>query len=288
MASKKKDKKSVMVDLLKKSPAYRVAFKDPDFLDSGYARSLRLQAELMKPEITFRRNNIHSTIVVFGGTRVVEPSEAEAILKKAQKRLDRNQSDREAKKQVAVAKRVLKKSVYYEEAREFARLVSLEAQQKDQHDYVIMTGGGPGIMEAANRGSFETNSKSIGLNITLPFEQEPNAYITPALCLHFHYFAIRKMHFMLRAKALVAFPGGFGTLDELFEALTLVQTGKIRPLPIILFGKEYWQKLIDFDMLVKEGTIDDADLKLFIYTDKAKDAWDCIKRFYAKERKLTF
>lgn len=288
MASKKKDDKRVMVDLLKKSPAYRVAFKDPDFLDSGYARSLRLQAELMKPEITFRRNNIHSTIVVFGGTRVVEPKEAEANLKKARSLLKRSPSSREARKRVAVARQVLKKSVYYEEAREFARLVSLEAQQKDQHDYVIVTGGGPGIMEAANRGSFETNSKSIGLNITLPFEQEPNPYITPALCLHFHYFAIRKMHFMLRAKALLAFPGGFGTLDELFEALTLVQTGKIRPLPIILFGQEYWQKLIDFDMLVKEGMIDEADLRLFTYADKAKDAWDCIKRFHAKEEKLTF
>lgn len=288
MTSNDKDKKRLMIDRLKRSSAYRVAFKDPDFLDSGYARSIRLQAELMKPENTFRRNNIRSTIVVFGGTRIVEPGAAETDLKKAEKSLTRNPSDREARKQVAVAKRVLDKSGYYEEAREFARMVSLETQQKDQHDYVIMTGGGPGIMEAANRGAFETNSKSIGLNITLPFEQEPNPYITPALCLHFHYFAIRKMHFMLRAKALVAFPGGFGTLDELFEALTLVQTGKIRPLPIILFGRKYWQKLIDFDMLVKEGAIDEKDLELFTYADKAKDAWDCIKRFYAKEQKPTF
>ena len=288
MTAKKKDNKRLMVDRLKKSSAYRVAFKDPDFLDSGYARSLRLQAELMKPENTFRRNNIESTIVVFGGTKVVEPGEAEADLKKAEKRLARNPSSKEAKKQVAVAKKVVSKSKYYDQAREFSRTVSLEAQQKDQHEYVIITGGGPGIMEAANRGAFETNSKSIGLNITLPFEQEPNAYITPALCLHFHYFAIRKMHFMLRAKALVAFPGGFGTLDELFEALTLVQTGKMNPLPIILFGKKYWQKLIDFDMLVQEGTIEEKDLELFIYADKAKDAWEHIKQFYAKKRKPTF
>lgn len=288
MPNGRKSKKRQMIERLKKSPAYRVAFDDPDFLVSGYARSIRLQAELMKPEITFRRNNIYSTIVVFGGTRIVEPAEAEAELKKAERRLAKKPGDKEAKKKVAIARRVLKKSHYYDEAQEFARLVSLETQQKDQHDYVIVTGGGPGIMEAANRGAFETNSKSIGLNITLPFEQEPNPYITPALCLHFHYFAIRKMHFMLRAKALVAFPGGFGTLDELFEALTLVQTGKINPLPIVLFGSEYWKKLIDFDMLAEEGTIDPEDLDLFIYADKAKDAWEHIKKFYTRKQKPTF
>lgn len=277
-----------MIERLKKSPAYRVAFQDPDFLDSGYARSIRLQAELMKPENTFRRNNIYSTIVVFGGTRILEPVEAEAKLKSAERYLAKHPSDKEAKRKVTVAKRVLRKSHYYEEAREFARLVSLDTQQRDQHEYVIVTGGGPGIMEAANRGAFETNSKSIGLNITLPFEQEPNPYITPALCLHFHYFAIRKMHFMLRAKALIAFPGGFGTLDELFEALTLVQTGKINPLPVILFGSKYWKELIDFEMLVREGTIDPQDLDLFIYSDKAKDAWEHIKKFYARKQKPTF
>jgi hypothetical protein len=209
-------------------------------------------------------------------------------LKSAVHYLAKHPSDKEGKRKVAVAKRVLRKSHYYEEAREFARLVSLDTQQRDQHEYVIVTGGGPGIMEAANRGAFETNSKSIGLNITLPFEQEPNPYITPALCLHFHYFAIRKMHFMLRAKALIAFPGGFGTLDELFEALTLVQTGKISPLPVILFGSKYWKELIDFEMLVREGTIDPQDLDLFIYSDKAKDAWEHIKKFYARKQKPTF
>jgi uncharacterized protein (TIGR00730 family) len=184
------------------------------------------------------------------------------------------------KRELAIAKSILDKSPFYDEAREFARLVSVECQAKDQHEFVIVTGGGPGIMEAANRGAFETNSKSIGLNITLPMEQEPNPYITPALCLHFHYFAIRKMHFMLRAKALVAFPGGYGTLDELFEALTLIQTNKIRPRPIVLFGEKYWKKIINFDALVSEGTIDAEDVNLFVYTDKARDAWEYIKQYH--------
>ncbi len=276
----KKDTKKEMVARLKKSPAYRVAYRDPDFLNSGYARSIRLQAELMKPEITFRKNNIYSTIVVFGGTRIVEPKEAKAKIRRLETRLKKRPGDREVKKQLAIARRVLAKSRFYDEAREFGRLVSTEGQQMDQHEFVIVTGGGPGIMEAANRGAFETDAKSIGLNITLPLEQQPNAFITPALCLHFHYFAIRKMHFMLRAKALVAFPGGYGTLDELFEALTLVQTGKVRPLPIILFGEEYWRRLIDFDYLVKEGTIDQEDVELFVFADTANDAWNYIKYFY--------
>jgi len=178
-----------------------------------------------------------------------------------------------------VAKAVLKKSKYYEEAQEFGRLVSSECQIKDHSEFVIVTGGGPGIMEAANRGAYEAGAKSIGLNITLPHEQEPNPYITPELCFQFHYFAIRKMHFMLRAKALVAFPGGYGTLDELFEALTLVQVKKIEPLPIVLFGEEFWRQAVDFEYLVKEGTIDPEDIDLFAYADKAIDAWNYIKNF---------
>jgi len=276
----KKSDERKMVERLKDSPAYRVAYKDPDFLDSGYARSIRLQAELMKPEITFRVNNVRSTIVVFGGTRILEPSEARRKVQRLEKRFKKNQDDKDLKKELAIARRILDKSKYYDEAREFARIVSIECQQQNQHDFVIVTGGGPGIMEAANRGAFETNSKSIGLNITLLAEQEPNPYITPSLCLHFHYFALRKMHFLLRAKALVAFPGGFGTLDELFEALTLIQTRKIWKRPIILFGEEYWKNFIDFDFLVKEGTIDEEDLELFVYADKAIDAWNYIKYFF--------
>ena len=273
-----------MTRRLKRSPAYEVAYKDAEFLDSGYARPIRLQTELMKPEITFRRNQILSTIVVFGGTRIIEPARAKSKVNRLESRLKKKPGDTELKKQLAIAKRVLAKSHFYDEAREFARLVSLECQTADHHEYVIVTGGGPGIMEAANRGAFETKSKSVGLNITLPQEQEPNPYITPALCLQFHYFAIRKMHFLLRARALLAFPGGYGTLDELFEALTLVQTGKVQPLPIILFGEEYWRRLIDFDFLVKEGTIDEADVKLFVFADKALDAWNYIKYFYKAAR----
>jgi len=276
----KKSATDEMVDRLKESSAYRVAYKDLDFLNSGYARSIRLQAELMKPEITFRRNNILSTIVVFGGTRIQEPKKARAGVRRLEARLKRKPGDPDLVRKLAIAKRVEAKSHYYDEARQFATLVSEECQQRDQHHYFIVTGGGPGIMEAANRGAYEVNAKSIGLNITLPMEQEPNPYITPALCLHFHYFAIRKMHFLLRAKALVAFPGGYGTLDELFEALTLVQTRKVRPLPIVLFGEEYWRRLIDFDYLVQEGTIDEEDLELFVFADKAEDAWKYIKYFY--------
>ncbi len=280
---KKKEAPSQMSKRLKRSKAYRIAYKDFDFLDSGYARPARLQLELLKPETILRREGIKSTIVCFGGTRIVEPKEATAELRKAENRLKSRPDDKELRGKLRKAKSIVAKSRFYDEAREFARLVSLESQGNDSHEYVIVTGGGPGIMEAANRGAYDIGAKSIGLNITLPMEQEPNAYITPELCMQFHYFAIRKMHFMLRAKALVAFPGGYGTLDELFEGLTLVQTKKVKPLPNILFGEKYWRKLIDFEYLAKQGTIDPEDLKLFVYTDRATDAWDYIKYFYRGE-----
>ncbi len=231
----------------------------------------------------FRRHKIVSTIVVFGGTRVLEPSHARANVASLEKKLANHPTDKSLHKQLRIAKSVLAKSHYYDEAREFARLVSTEGQDNDHNKYVIVTGGGPGIMEAANRGAWEIGAKSVGLNITLPMEQEPNPYITPELCMQFHYFAIRKMHFMLRAKALVAFPGGFGTMDELFEALTLSQTKKIKPLPIVLFGEKYWKNLIDFEYFVKEGTIDEDDLELFVYADTAIDAWNYIKYYYESE-----
>jgi uncharacterized protein (TIGR00730 family) len=219
--------------------------------------------------------------VVFGGTRIVEPSKARARVKRIEARLARKPRDTELKAKLRLARSVLAKARYYDEAREFGRLVSSEAQIDHDHEFVIVTGGGPGIMEAANRGAYDIGAKTVGMNITLPQEQEPNPYISPELCFQFHYFAMRKMHFMLRAKALVAFPGGYGTLDELFEALTLVQTEKVAPLPIVLFGEKYWKGLIDFEYLVKEGTIDPEDIELFVYADKAKDAWDYIKYFYA-------
>lgn len=272
-----------MTERLKSSPAYRIAYKDIDFLNTGELRPVRLQLELLKPETTFIEQKIDSTIVVFGATRIVERKQAALRVAELKEAIRAHPRSTNLKNDLAIARRVLAKSRYYDEAREFARLVSLDSQRqrgRQKREYVIVTGGGPGIMEAANRGAFDVNAKSIGLNITLQTEQEPNPYITPELCLQFHYFALRKMHFMLRAKAMVAFPGGFGTLDELFEALTLAQTLKVRSLPIILFGEEYWKRLIDWDYLVSEGTIDAEDLKLFVYADNARDAWNYIKYFF--------
>ncbi|MBD3401510.1 TIGR00730 family Rossman fold protein [candidate division GN15 bacterium] len=279
----KKKQLDQMTARLKRSKAYRIAYRDPDFLDHSYARPIRLQSELMKPEYTFRHHKIYSTIVVFGGTRILEEKEAAREVRKLERKLTKKPDDKELKKQLKIARSVLAKSAYYDEARKFGQIVSEEGQNHNGHEFVIVTGGGPGIMEAANRGAHDIEAKSIGLNITLPLEQEPNPYITPDLCLQFHYFAIRKMHFMLRAKALVAFPGGYGTLDELFEALTLVQTKKVRPLPIVLFSEKYWRGLINMEYLVEQGTIDEEDLNLFVYCDKAEEAWKYIKYFWEEQ-----
>lgn len=270
-----------MINRLKRSAAYRIAYKDLEFLNSEPLRPARLQLELLKPELILQEQKIKSTIVTFGGTRIIEPKAARAKVEVIEKKLQADPKNKKLRRQLRIARSILAKSRYYDEAREFARLVSSECQIKDRHEYVIVTGGGPGIMEAANRGAHDVKAKSIGLNITLPLEQEPNPYISPELCLQFHYFAIRKLHFMLRAKALLAFPGGFGTLDELFEALTLVQTGKMPPLPIVLFGEKFWRRVIDFDMLVSEGTIDEQDVNLFVFADTARHAWDYIKYFHA-------
>jgi len=279
MPQKKLSKKQ-MGNSLKRSSAYKIAYKDLEFLTSDVARPARLQLELLKPEVILQQEKIESTIVCFGGTRIMEPKKALKNVEQLKTKLRRKPGDRELNKKLRIAKSILNKSHFYDEAREFARLVSLEGQSNKSAHYVIVTGGGPGIMEAANRGAYDVGAKSIGLNITLPMEQVPNPYISPELCMQFHYFAIRKMHFLLRAKALVAFPGGFGTMDELFEALTLVQTKKVTALPIILFGEKYWKGLIDFDFFVNEGTIDQKDIELFVYADKAADAWEYIKYFY--------
>ncbi len=262
------------------SPAYKIAYRDSEFMDLDTARPIRLQAELMKPEYLLRQEKIASTIVVFGGTRILEPSKAKERVEEAEADLKKDPKNDQLKRTLSIAKKLQAKSHYYDKAYEFGRLVSSENLLYDDKQYVIITGGGPGIMEAANRGAFEAGAKSIGLNITLPMEQAPNAYISPELCFQFHYFAIRKMHFLLRAKALVAFPGGYGTLDEVFEALTLVQTQSIRRLPIVLFGEEFWRKLINFDFMVEEGTIDPEDLDLFIYANEPLDAWNHVKQFY--------
>lgn len=269
-----------MVARLKRSQAFKIAYDDTRFLHEGFNRPVRLELELLKPEVILREQKIKSTIVVFGGTRIVEPVEARSGVKKLKAKLKKSPRNAKLKRELKVAESILLKSRFYDEAREFGRLVSSAGQQHDENEWVICTGGGPGIMEAANRGAYDVGAKSIGLNITLPLEQDPNPYISPELCLQFHYFALRKMHFLMRARALVAFPGGYGTLDELFEALTLVQTKKVEPLPIILFGERYWKSVISLDRLVDEGTIAPEDLNLVVYTDKAFEAWNYIKYFY--------
>jgi len=269
-----------LTENLKRSPAYRLAFHDTEFMSEEFNRPVRLQLELLKPEMRLREENIVSTIVAFGSTRIMEPKQARAAVKALAKLVRQEPANKRLVRKLNCAKRIAANSKYYEEARKFAQLASAESQNHHSRQFVVVTGGGPGIMEAANRGAYEAGAKSIGFNITLPMEQEPNPYISPELCFQFHYFAIRKMHFLLRAKALVAFPGGFGTLDELFEGLTLIQTKKILDLPVILFGEEYWRKVINFQHLVNEGAIDEDDIKLFVYADKAKDAWNYIKLHY--------
>jgi len=264
----------------KNSPSYVMAYEDIAFLNRDELRSVRLQLELLKPELLQQEHQIRSTIVVFGSARLAEPEKARAALADAERRAAAEPKDASAARAVAVARRMVDLSRYYEEAREFARIVSSTCQMKGHCEYVIVTGGGPGIMEAANRGAHDVGAISIGLNITLPSEQTPNPYVTPDLCFQFRYFAIRKMHFMLRAKALVAFPGGYGTLDELFETLTLAQTAKVDPLPVILFGREYWGKAVSWKFLEDEGMISPGDLDLFRYADTAQEAWDLITRFH--------
>ena len=272
-------------DAILASPSYRVAYRDLDFHGRLELRGVRLQLELHKPELELEEHAIKSTIVVFGSTRVVERSVAEAARDQAREAAAAAPDDAACAQALRIAERPIALSRYYDEARRFAQIVSSTCQRDGLCDYVVMTGGGPGIMEAANRGAHDVEAKSIGLNITLPFEQAPNPYITPDLCFQFHYFAIRKMHFLIRAKAMVAFPGGFGTIDELFETLTLVQTRKVTPMPVLLFGREYWSRIINFDALVEDGTIAPHDLSLFSYVETAEEAWDVITRFHGDPRR---
>jgi uncharacterized protein (TIGR00730 family) len=253
--------------------AYRLAFADPEFLLRRETRGLRMQLEMLKPDLEQQRLGIESTIVVFGSARFVSAEQAGQMLKKAQASGDTKAIER--------AQRQVDNAAYYEQAREFARLVARHSKRcaPDQQIF-ICTGGGPGIMEAANRGAHEEEMSNVGLNIALPHEQNANPYITPTLNFKFHYFALRKMHFMMRAKALVAFPGGYGTLDELFEVLTLVQTRKAKPVPILLYGSDYWKRLMNLDVLLEEGTISPEDLDLFKYVDAPQQAWDLIREFY--------
>lgn len=263
------------------SPTYRLPELDTDFLQRPELRPVRMQLELLKPELILTEQKIHSTIVVFGGTQIVEQAEAERRLEKARAQLAHDPDDRGLQRAVLRAERILAKAHFYDEAREFARIVSTVCQCNGQCDFVVVTGGGPGIMEAANRGAYEAGSKSIGLNITLPQEQLPNPYISPELCFQFHYFAMRKMHFLMRAKALVVFPGGFGTLDELFDALTLRQTRRMQDIPIILYGSSYWREIVDFQRLADEGVIADSHLDLIQFTDSPQATWEAIARYHA-------
>ena len=250
-----------------RAPAYRLAFDDKDFLCREELRPVRLQLELLKPEMILSERGIDSTVVLFGGARIPEPGKAAwAAKNKTQKKnLEAN-------------------AKYYDEAREFARLASEYSAKTYNKEMVVCTGGGPGVMEAGSRGADDAGAPSIGLNIVLPHEQAPNEYVTPDLCFNFHYFAIRKMHFLMRAKAIAVFPGGFGTMDEMFEALTLIQTKRMEPVPFLLFGKAFWTSIIHFDELARQGTISPGDLDLFHFVDTAKEGWERIVDHYELPR----
>ena len=263
------------------SPSYSLAQEDHALLQKVEMRGVRMLLELGKAELALRADNIHSTIIVFGGTQIVERAAAERRLSEARRAERAAPDDPKARREVERSTRLLAYSRYYDAARDFARLVSIDNQCDDKRDYVIVTGGGPGIMEAANRGAFDVGCKSIGLNIKLPAEQQPNPFITPELCFQFKYFALRKFHFILRAAGVVLFPGGFGTLDEMFETLTLRQTHRMQPVPIILFGRDYWSKVIDFEFLADSGVIADDHLALFRYAETPDEAWQQILDFHA-------
>jgi uncharacterized protein (TIGR00730 family) len=260
------------------SSSYTPADRDTEFLQREELRSVRIGLELLKPELIQREHGVRSTIVVFGSSRLQEPSAAQTALLLAQQEFAGSPRSAEAQRRASIARRQLALAKYYDIAREFGRLVSSTCQVDGRCDYVIVTGGGPGIMEAANRGATDVGAKSIGLNITLPHEQHPNPYITPELSFQFRYFAIRKMHFLIRAKALVAFPGGFGTLDELFETLTLLQSGKAQNVIVVLVGRDFWEHIINWQWLVDNGLISGEDLHLFHYAETAQEAWDLIGR----------
>jgi uncharacterized protein (TIGR00730 family) len=262
------------------SPSYRQPDRDIGILQRPDMRGLRLMLDYLKPQTLLTEENVAHTIVVFGSTRICEPIAAQRDVDLAKSALAARPNEESLQTRLKIAERVLAKSKYYDAARAFGRLVGVCGDKAVGGRIMVMTGGGPGIMEAANRGACDVGAKSIGLNITLPHEQYPNPYITPELCFSFHYFAMRKLHFMLRARALVAFPGGYGTLDELFEVLTLTQTRKMPPVPVILVGEEYWRRLFDPDFLVEEGTIDPEDRELFWYGETAEQVWRDILTWY--------
>jgi len=261
------------VNEILESPSYRLAYQDADFLEQDETRGLRLQIDYLKAELLLKEHGIEHTIVVFGSTRISEPDTSKRKIDKLLAELSAKPGNPNLERQLEIAKRIRDKSRYYEVAREFGQIVGNSGEGPQDNRVVIMTGGGPGIMEAANRGSFDVGARSVGLNITLPHEQFPNPYVTSNLCFRFHYFAIRKLHFLLRAKALVVFPGGYGTLDELLETLTLIQTREMQPVPVVLVGEHYWRRALDINFLTEEGVIDEEDRELFWYAESAEEAW---------------
>lgn len=265
-----------------KSSAYKLAYTDIDFLKKEELISYRMQLELLKPELTLQSLGIESTIVVFGSARILPEDVAREKLAKAEQSLQASPNDKLAQAAVVHAKRQVSTAHYYQDARELAQLISKNLTDKDGGQSVIVTGGGPGIMGAANHGAHDVGARSIGLTIVLPKEEAPNEYITPELTFRFQYFAMRKIHFLMRAKALIAFPGGFGTMDELFETLTLIQTKKIDPMPILLFGRSFWDNVVNFDYLCEQGMISPEDLLLFNKVDTVDEAYTQLRQFYQK------
>ncbi|MBH0111591.1 LOG family protein [Novosphingobium sp. YJ-S2-02] len=252
------------------NPSYRLAFQDTEFLLRDELRPVRFQLELLKPEMLLEEANIGSTLVMYGSARIPSPEKCDEVLARAK-------TEDEKK----VAERLVAKAKYYEEARRLAQTASQCALvEKGMRQFVVCSGGGPSIMEAANRGAADVGAESLGLNIVLPHEQAPNPYVTPRLSFQFHYFALRKMHFLLRARAVAVFPGGFGTLDEMLEMITLIQTGKMKPIPVLLFGREFWERVINFEALADEGVIARKDLDLFTWCETAEEAWSAIQKFY--------
>jgi uncharacterized protein (TIGR00730 family) len=256
-------------------PAYRLAFQDDEFLLRDDLRPVRFQLEMLKPDLLLDEAKIRSTIVFYGSARIPSPDRADTLVEASSTDTQRR-----------IAERLRAKAHYYEEARKLARLAAATpADAEGWRQFVVCSGGGPSIMEAANRGATDAGADSIGLNIVLPHEQAPNIYVTPSLSFQFHYFALRKMHFLLRARAVAVFPGGFGTFDETFELLTLIQTGKMAALPILMFGKDFWNRVVDFDALVEEGVVSPADLGLMHFVETAEEGWDYIEEWYRAREK---
>lgn len=268
------------------SSSYRLSYEDPEFLMRDELRGARLQLEFLKPDLVMRDRGIAATVVVFGSARIPAPEDAAARLEEAKRLAATNPDDPVAAGRLRTTEQLVRKTHCYDEARRLAQMICAAGgdqapenaciMQHEAGNVVVVTGGGPGVMEAANRGAHDIGAENIGLNIVLPYEQAPNRYITPHLCFNFHYFAIRKMHFLLRAIALVVFPGGYGTLDELFEVLTLIQTRKIKPIPVLLFAREYWERIIDFPAMVEEGVIAPEDIEIFQYVETAEEAWEIL------------